>query len=392
MRISDIIALAWKNFISIPRKNVLTIISIMIGVMSVVVISSMGYGSSMLIDSTLINLGVDGLSVYASEGETDPHLADVLSSKLEYVSATTPLTFGYSTYRLRNETNNVIIVGVGENFEDTLNARLLHGRFPSEKDISYAANVAVVSDDFALKYYKRSNIVGKDIFLNIGNGMRQYEIIGVTSSKINFLEAVMSDRLPEMIYVPYTSYNIFSSLEGVDQIAVRCSNDIELAQAGKDIVEFLERNVPGQSLSVENMNFYVEKVKELVHIITFFITGVASISLFVAAIGVINTMISNINGRRHEIGIYMSVGATRKAIWSCFIFESIFLCISGGIAGLILGLIVDIILNMALSVPVSIGLGSMIYSILISIIGGAVLGCVPAVKASLMEPVDVLRE
>jgi len=388
----DTVVLAWRNFISFPKKKILTILSIAVGIASVVIISSMGAGSSDMIDAQINNLGIDGLTVYAEKGDTDPQIAETLKNRFDYITDTSPLTFSYSSYRLRGETKASVVVGVGSNFEDTLNAEILHGRFPTIKDIEYASDVAVVDDVFAYKYYKRSNIVGKKLFLNLGNSMRQFEIIGVTTSKLGFFNSFIGTEIPEIIYIPYTVFNMYSSEADADQIAVKCNGDVNYAEAADEIEIYLNKKLQGSSIKVENISSYADKVREVIKIISAFITGVAAVALAVAAIGVVNAMMTNVDSRKKEIGIYMSVGASKRDIWMCFLLEAIYLCISGGIVGLVFGVLISYLLKIILNIPILIGIDSIIYYIFASVAVGASLGCIPAVKASAMEPADVLRE
>lgn len=390
MRLCDILYLSWSNFISTRKKNLLTILSVSVGVMSVVIIASMGAGSSMFLMDEIEAIGIDGLLVSSDKNETDADTVQLLYENIEFISEATPLTFDYGTYRIKNNTNEAVIVGIGKDFAGALNADILFGRFPNEKDIEYFEEVAVVDEEFANTHYKRTNIVGKDVFINIDGTMRSFKIVGVASSKLRALNSLTGVQTPVMIYIPYTSYNAYSVSTGVDQIAVRCNADIDSEYAKKEIEDFL--NSGSEKYNVENINYYVDSLKNVVEVVTLFVSGVAMVSLIVAAIGVINIMLSGLQNRKREIGIYMSIGASGFDVSACFLIESVFICVLGASIGILFGILVSHLIKTVLMIPIMINFSYIINVILLSVFGGILTGFIPAIKVSRFDPVELLKE
>ena len=397
MRRRDIAGMALQNTIRLKSKSVLTILSIAIGVAAVYMILSICSSGQKLVKTEIERLGIDGLSLYAeingtAGGKLDISFVDSLKEQFDFIEETMPLVTSYGSLSIKGTRIDSIFLGADENLPEMMGVTLLHGRLFGTQDIRRSRHVAVIDKSLAKSVYQRENIVGKTIHVAIGDHSVDFEIIGIIEPQTTMLDGLSGGRLPEFIYIPYTTANAMNHTNKADQIAIRCYADVDTQTAADTILSVLNRNSKDQVYAIENINGYIGQIEHLIGLISVLLTVIAGISLFVAGIGVMSRMLSSVIERKKEIGIWLALGAQEKDVFQILLTESVFLCMIGGVIGGSVGLMLVELFKQMIGLSHRIELHLLIVPIAIAFLIGILFGTLPSRKAAKLHPSDLLRE
>lgn len=394
MKFFDIIKLAAKNTFRGGVRSALTALSITVGIMAVMLISSIGISGSALINGEIEKTGLQGVSVYKAEDapaaasltEKD---VDRLKKRFKIIENAIPMIMDMGQIKLNKFNSQTIVFGVGADADKVYNIRILHGRIPNKADIKLKKKIAVIDDELAIKAYKRTNVVGKKIKVAIGNKSDFCEIIGVIGSQKDGVNKMFGNSIPDFVYVPYSTLNELRQSEEITQIAIKCTDS---ENDGMAFAEYLSKTKGIKNgYMAENLSSRMGEIKSLTSLVTMIISAISAISLCVAGIGIMNSMFSSTSERSREIGVCMAIGATGKDILLCFLFESIFIALFGGSIGALFGFLITYILSNVLNIEMIFNIKMFLTAELISLLCGSMFSVVPAIKASRMNPIAALR-
>ncbi len=394
MLIKDILKISLLNALRGKIRTVLTALSIMIGVASVLLVASIGSGGEKVIIGEIEKLGLSGIAISQNiNKETSPlrsEDAELLKRNFSEISDAMPIVMEYGTIKFNKVISDSVILGVGARADKIYNVNLLYGRVPNEVDIRSKRNVVVIDDELAEKSYKRINVVGKEIVVNLDGKKDKYEVIGVIKSQKDGINQMLGGGIPDFIYMPYTTVNEVRNDDTVSQVAVKCiGDDMESGEKFADYLS-LKKGLDNAYIS-ENMTSKIGEIKSITNLVSLIISAIAAISLCVAGIGVMNTMFSSTAERYREIGICMAVGASSRDISLCFFAESIIISLLGGTAGAVVGWAGTFVISKLIGVESIYSVWTFIGAEVISILCGAIFSVIPAVKASRLDPIITLR-
>jgi putative ABC transport system permease protein len=356
-------------------------------------------GAKEIVQEQITSLG--GKSLIVSPGrrtrsgaETD---VDTLTTedaeavqKLPIVTHVSPISRKYEQVIYGNRNWFTAIVGASPDFvaiNDWLPER---GNFFTQGDVANGERVCVLGRTVALNLFGYQNPIGETV--RIGNNT--FEVIGVLSPKG---QTPGGDDQDNVVVVPYSTFQRrILGTEGVGHIAVsvRTQQDLPFAQA--QITKFLrERHKINPNMPDD---FYIRTQLELIQriftiskIMTILLGSVASISLIVGGIGIMNIMLVSVTERTKEIGIRMAVGAKQKDILLQFLIEAVVLSLAGGLIGIVVGMVGSRIASLFTHWPTLFSFGSMMFAFCFAASVGIFFGLYPAMKASKLDPVDALR-
>lgn len=375
-------------------RSFLTIGGIAIGVISVMVISSIGQIGQSTIDSQLNNMGMDSLVVSADKNNISGlNIHDLaIIKEIKSVENAMPLMNFYTQSKIRDNSSPCMLWGVNEDADSIIELIPIHGRLLNKGDIVSGDNVCIVDEQIALKNYKRSNIVGKSIEVSVGGQLEKFEVVGVVKNGVNLLQNMLGEIIPEFVYIPYTTLQKASSQYFFDQIAVKVSVNANSEEATEQIKQIVttERTVPTK-LSVDNLLKQKSQLNNIMEVITMVLSAIAGISLVVSGLSIMTVMLVSVNERTREIGIKKSIGATNGNILMEFLLEAVLITLVGGIIGSIAGVGISVIGCLILGLAIQINFGLIFGIIGFTVAIGLLFGVYPALSAARLRPVDALR-
>ena len=384
-------------------RSGLTILGLMIGVGSVIVLIAVGTGSSSAVQSQIDALGSNTLTVTAAPtvgglfgGGASSGLtladADALDSRFEapdvqsvapVVSTSATLTYGSSTYEPST------FVGTTPSYAKARDYTIAEGRWFTKAEDKDHSHVLVVGPTVVTELFGGSDPVGDTVQIS----GTDFQVIGVTASK----GSNGSTDLDDIAAAPLTAVqDVLTGYGSINQILVQAKSRDALNAAQTEVTDILNQVDPSSSASEGESNFEVINQSSILQasnssskVFTTLLAEVAAISLLVAGIGVMNIMLVSVTERTRQIGIRKAVGARRSDILRQFLVEAVLLSVFGGAAGVAAGLFgsqFKIAGVQPVVAPYSIGL-----AFGASVLIGLFFGTYPAWRAAAMRPIDALR-
>ncbi|MBQ2748892.1 MAG: ABC transporter permease [Clostridia bacterium] len=385
--------LAFQNLRRRGLSLRLTALSVLIGLSSVILISSIGKSGKTAILQTMEGIGISGVlfthaySGYDGISFTRDTIANLQSRGLDIIAM--PFSLNTTEVSLLSEKASALLWGVGENVSDYVQGEILYGRFPSVEEVNTKAPVAVVSESLALQSFDRINVLGQIVSIGKGEEVQEYRIIGVMKSPTATFNALYGD-IPDFVYAPYTSLKHYHDMN-TGHILVKSSvlSDSEIKSQVKDVLLSLYgRNF---QLDVTNLSQGKNGVLEVAELLTLMMSFSAATSLLVASVGIASTMFSSVNERRQEIGIMKALGASDMQVALCFLWESLLTCLLGIGSGICFCWISLCIVNRFTSLHNVLDLKITVITLLTTLALGLLAGTIPAIHAARQDPIDALK-
>lgn len=398
MKTYDIFRFSLKSITRGRLRVFLTVLSIAIGVIAVVIISCVGSGGQAVVVGELKTMGISGLMVFPNESvsrisELKAEDAQTIARNVGNVALAMPFSTKYGMMRMKSTTYNTVIWGVGSEIQNFINCELLYGRYINDKDIKEGNHVVIIDNETAKSTYKRENVVGRELSVVYKGQTLQCTVIGVIRQSATLLQSMLAGQVPIFIYLPYTTLAQLTGSSDIDQIAIQCVKDTDTDKTSSSVISLLERtHEDSLGYSVQNLSSYMKQLDSIAGIITLILSATAAISLLVAGIGVMNTMLAAVKERRREVGICKAIGATRIQIALGFILEAGILSAVGGIVGMLIGIESAYIITKILSIDFIIRTDVILIAELVVVITGMFFGVYPAISASRLTPIVALRE
>ncbi|MDP3441288.1 MAG: ABC transporter permease [Ignavibacteria bacterium] len=386
-------------------RSILTTLGIVIGVTSVVLMSTAIKGIDNAFQTGVASLGSDNLYIdkwewfnndtpwWELRNRKNLDLNDYQRYKelAKLPAAIAPTVWSNQTLKFKeNLVEYIIIQGTTEEYISTTNLTFSDGRFFNELESNGGRNVIVLGSEIAKKLFPRGGGLNEEIKVR----GHKFKVIGILEEQGSW---VMGNFNPDnQAFTPiqnifkYFQTEFFRSIT----INVRAQNS-QMVEATKEEAIGLIRRIRGlkyneaNDFSVNQQEGLLNTINQTVSVIQIaglFITG---LSLFVGAIGIMNIMFVSVKERTKEIGVRKAIGAKRRTILTQFISESAIICLIGGFIGLIIAIILSMIIDQFL--PTSIQIDALILAIIISLATGIVSGFAPAYTAAKLDPVEALR-
>lgn len=378
---------AWRNIFRRPSRSFLTILSIAIGAFSVMIIGTIGLMGEQAVEDELASLGLQGMLISAEEESlTLESLAQV--ETVPSVADATPLLVNYTDIEARGMVQKAAVWGIDSGIDQVISMKIQYGRAISQTDIRSGARVCVVEENLASSLFQRDNIVGKTLTIHFSGMTEEFTIVGVAEAGGNLFQSMMGQAVPLFVYLPYTAQQQCTNRSDFDRIAVKIQPNAD----STEVEVLLSHQLGGEeAVKVENMNQYAGTFQQVLNIVSGVLAAIAGISLLVACLSVMTTMLCSVGERTREIGIKKSIGASSRMIVWEFLLEAALLSFAGGLAGILAGVLAGWggCLALGMSYPFPAALAGICAAV--SLLAGTVFGVYPARQAAKLRPVDALR-
>ena len=390
---------ALQNVWSNKLRTFLTMLGIIIGVMAVIVIVGLGNGMTQSMRDSFSAMGTNTLSIniwgYGSRtvtvedvyaiGTKNPDLIRSISPQIDFRNNTPKV--GTTTYRYSN------VAGVDENFTSMKNYTVAQGRGLQYMDMKDNKQVCVIGD-----YLNRVAYGGRGVGQTIKLGPYKFRIVGVLNAKVNNT-SMQQGSDDDCIYLPYTIAMRLSNTAMASSYIAIMSDESKANEAKAAVEAYLTDLFKSDSaFYVYSASEWLEEMNNMINMVIVILTGIASISLLVGGIGIMNIMLVSVTERTREIGIRKALGAKERVILSQFVVEAATTSALGGVLGIVLGYIVSMAANHVLpmissdiDVTVSPSFNSIAVAFGISVFIGVLFGYLPAKRAARLNPIEALR-
>lgn len=408
MNLVENIRLAIGSLISNKMRALLTMLGIIIGIGSVIAITSVGNAMTTSVNSAMSSFGVSNIQVMVTSRDNDSvnmgpddlitedmigKYQNKFGDKISAVGLSENV--GPGEIKSKRITNKLTITGVNDGYAVTGSVEMLKGRFISGKDTQRGKNVAVISEKLAANLFSGGqNPLGAEVKVQAPNGLKTFTVIGVYSEPASS-QFIRRNDTKTNFYIPVTTAKkMTGNSSGYFSFSVgaKIGEDYtRIAQETQDFFNTFYKNNKKVECTAISLESEISKVNTMMGTMSLAIAVIAAISLLVGGIGVMNIMLVSVTERTREIGIRKALGAPDRAIRSQFVIESMIICIIGGILGIIVGGLMGYVGGILLKQPAVPSLSSIGIAVGFSMAIGLFFGYYPANKAAKLDPIEALR-
>lgn len=401
MKTKDLFQETTTSLLANKARSGLTVLGIVIGIASVIAMIAIGTGAQNSIQSSIEGLGSNLLTILP--GVVQPGRGIVSSGRgssqslknedidaiqtIDGVSGVAPeVSRRYQvTSEIGNNTNTTIS-GTRTSYQTIRNLTIKEGNFISDSDDRALNRVAVLGANAATDLFGDQDPIGKRIRINKSD----FRVIGLLETK----GGAGFSGPDDMIVIPLsTMQKILSGSEYLSTMYVSVTNKDQMNSVRDAITTALlnKHHVIDPDFSIISQEDILGTLTQITTTLTIFLSSIASISLLVGGIGIMNMMLTTVTERTREIGLRKAIGATRKDISTQFLVESVALTFIGGFAGILLGTLIAFGVRQIAGIAATVSIPSVLLAFGVSAGIGIVFGYYPARRAARMNPIEALR-
>ncbi len=383
-------------------RSFLTMLGIIIGISSVIAITSIGASAEAVVNKEFQGFGMNNMYIYISwEMTADRPIQQsdlILPEDIEALKARfsedilyiAPYAYGTSETKVGRVKGKLDMYGVAADYNKFFNMEIIHGRMISQGDLDGKRERIVIDEKASLHFFNKSNSVGESLIVMVDGDIRELSIIGVHRKEASIFDKLgASDSYP--VYIPYNMFR--SACESTTSMELYTKGEKDQDLLGNDITNYLSR-IKGKDPNFyrfESAQLQMDMISTVLGTLSAAIGSIAAISLIVGGIGIMNIMLVSVTERTREIGIRKSLGARTRDILTQFLTESMILAGIGGIIGTALGIGIASIGMYVVGVSVTVDPFMVILAVGFSAVVGMFFGLYPARKAARMDPIEALR-
>ena len=411
------IMLSFRGIRSHKMRSALTMLGIIIGIAAIIIIVSIINGASEQLKEEMVGDSTNTvrISLYSKDDRytaydptssgTIPGITTISEDSVNAVKQLDGITAAAAIYckefslevKYLTQSSWCTTLGVGLDFLPLTDKLLSEGRLFTERDYANRNNVAVISDSVASTIFNDESPIGKTIQI----GSELFTVIGVVTKPVDYSEIeTLSDYMMKLgigeksVMIPYTSWNDAAGYDDIQSLVIEIEDRDEIVKASTEAANILNTTLADAEKYEYKSGSLTEDadyLKEIMKITSLLLVGIASISLLVGGIGVMNIMLVSVTERTREIGLKKALGAKRRVILGQFLTESVVLTSLGGLIGVLIGIGIAKLIGIIIGMATVISVGAIAVSVGFSMGVGIIFGLVPSIKAANLNPIDALR-
>jgi len=396
MKFTKLIKIALASVWSNKMRSFLTMLGIIIGISSVIILVGIGQGTQKQVSDQIDKLGTNLITVNIT-GNRTPTITEEeikeLKTKPGIKEIAPQLSQGNVNVKAGSKSDTTTLEASTPNYAEVKKLTVSSGRFISQRDIDNRFKVLVIGTETAQNVFGSTNVVGEKMYVN---GI-EFSIVGVLQSEGTSSTGTNDDK----IILPLTTAERLLSTANVKSFYIEAENKEKVDTAMSYLQLFLNKKygINSSDSSTNTRSYYrimsqtslLDTANSTNKSMTNMLAGVAAISLIVGGIGIMNIMLVSVVERTREIGIRKAIGAKRRLILLQFLIEAASISSLGGIIGVLLGYLGSYFGKSLFGTTILISNDIVLAAFLFSIFVGIVFGIYPANKASKLNPIDALR-
>jgi putative ABC transport system permease protein len=391
VKLHGVLKAAFKALRRNKVRSLLTSIGIIIGVSSVIIMTGLANSARFAVKQKIVSYGTNAMSIgWSQKPIRERNYLEIkeLSSAIQYISPYCDLDD--KKIRYDRITDMVKLIGVNNDFFYMRDWHMMVGRYFDDTEIRGSLNVAIIGTSVQKTFFGGYNSVGNLLYIND----TPYQVIGILEETGTNLSGKDIDKI---IMIPYsTAFTRFVGKREMSGIHLSTMDESMIDPVTLAVTKYLRTAHSLQPEQKDDFDIVTSKDKmkvanSITGVLTYLMAGVASISLIVGGIGIMNIMLVSVTERTREIGIRRAIGAKKRDIMLQFLSEAVALSLIGGLIGIALGIAVYYIILTVLVWPFILSMSSMVISFLFAAGTGIFFGFYPAKKASELRPIDALR-
>jgi putative ABC transport system permease protein len=399
MRAGDLLHLASESLLRARLRSTMMLVAMAIGVAAVVVLTSLGEGARRYVTGEFQALGTDLLIVLPGRSETtgvqpglfagetprDLTLGDARALlRIPGIERIAPLVVGSAPVSTAGLTREVPVVGTNSDFYYVRKLSMGQGRFLPQGELERDMAVCVIGSKVAAELFAQRPAVGASVRI----GDRRFRVIGVLGDSGR---AVGFD-LQELVIIPVSSAQQIFNTESLFRILIQAGDHDAIPRTRASVLATIRARHQGEEdVTVITQDAVLATFNRIFTALTLTLAGIASISLAVAGILIMNVMLVAVSQRTAEVGLLKALGARGRQITALFLAEAILLSVAGAFAGLVVGHLANVVIGRVYpALPVGAPMWAVVLAIVIAVASGVVFGLLPARRAARLDPVVAL--
>lgn len=396
MRFSKLVKMALSSVWNNKMRSFLTMLGIIIGISSVIILVGMGQGTQKQVSDQIEKLGTNLITVNIMGNRTptitDAELAD-LKTKPGIKEIAPAISQGNVNIKNGDTSNTTTLEASTPNYAEIRKLSVSSGRFITQRDIDNRYNVLVIGPETAENLFNTTNVVGNTMYVN---GI-EFTIVGVLNSEGTSLTGSNDDRIivpistGERLLKTSNAKTFYIEAESKDKVDTAMSYLTLFLNKKYKISNTSNSNTTRSYYRVMNQTSILQTATSTSQSMTVMLAGIAAISLVVGGIGIMNIMLVSVVERTREIGTRKAIGAKRRTILMQFLIEAASVSGLGGIIGVLLGYVGAYVGQHFFKTTILISNNIVIEAFIFSMAVGIIFGIYPANKASKLNPIDALR-
>ena len=399
MMFSEVVRLAVDSFRASKVRFLLTMLGMVIGSASIILVVTIGltgkeYALNLIssIGPNMIEMQYNGGTTSGPDNVSTPDLftREDLNAVVEQVPgivASSPMLEVHYNVGIGGVTKDAMLLGVSPQYRVVRNLAVVAGRFFDDQDAASHTKVAVMVEPFAKALFGSSEAA---IDRNITVKGIPFVIIGVFKERVTTFG--QSEINEQTLLIPYPVARYFTGDDKVKELFFTMKDPMTVIPASKQIKEIIKsRHRPTSTYTAFTLTQVINVMGEIANMLTLVLTLAAGITLIVSGVGIMNSMLANVQARIKEIGIRKALGATSLEIRLQFLTEAVFLSLAGGLIGTLVGLALPLSVSLLTPFKIPISGWSAVIALGTSMLVGILFGTLPANRAARLDPVQTLK-